>query len=369
MNNINIAKKKIDILCKKLKIYCKQYEYKNKKNKLKEINKKLEDLNIWKNKKKAQSLNKERFNLIKFLEEIDIIKKLLEESIIFLDLINESKNNKYFQEIFEKLKIIKKKISKIELKKKFIGKYDVYNCYIDIQAGSGGIDAQDWANMIMRMYIRWSETKYFKVDIIEKSIGEIAGIKSATLYIKGKNVYGLLKNENGIHRLVRKSPFNAHNRRHTSFSSAFIYPDIADSKKIIINPLDLRIDVYRSSGAGGQHVNCTESAVRITHIPTKTVVQCQSNRSQHKNKEQAMKQMKSKLHKLNIQKKHVEKKKIEKNKKNITWGRQIRSYYLDNSIVKDIRTGIEKKNIHDILNGNLDVFIEANLNKITYNKN
>lgn len=238
---------------------------------------------------------------------------------------------------------------------------DSSNCYLDIQAGSGGIEAQDWANMLLKMYLRWCELHHFNAKVIEESAGEIAGIKSATVYIIGNYAYGWLRTETGVHRLVRKSPFDSSKRRHTSFSSAFIYPEINNNINIQINPKDLRIDVYRASGAGGQHVNRTESAVRITHLPTNIVTQCQNDRSQHKNKEQAMKQLKAKIYEFELQKKTMEKRAREDTKSNINWGNQIRSYILDNSRVKDLRTGIEIRNIQTVLNGNIDIFIEASL--------
>jgi peptide chain release factor 2 len=243
----------------------------------------------------------------------------------------------------------------------FSNKHDNCNCYVDIQSGSGGTEAQDWSKILLRMYLKWSDKKGFKTEIIEESVGEIVGIKSSTIKVSGEYAFGWLRTETGIHRLIRKSPFDSGKRRHTSFSSVFIYPDIEDKINIEIHPSDLRVDVYRASGAGGQHVNRTESAVRITHLPTNIVTQCQSNRSQHKNKEQAIKQMKSKLYEMKIKEKKEKQKKIENNKLDISWGNQIRSYVLDNSKIKDLRTGIEKYNVQSVLDGDLDDFIEQSL--------
>lgn len=246
----------------------------------------------------------------------------------------------------------------------FFEKNDDNNCYIDIQSGSGGIDAQDWASILLRMYLRWLSNKGFHTKIITETEGEVSGIKSATVKVKGSYAYGWLKTESGIHRLVRKSPFDS-GRRHTSFVSVFIYPEVDDKINIYIRPDDLRIDVYKSSGSGGQHVNRTESAVRVTHIPSNIVTQCQSDRSQHKNKNQAIKQLKSKLYNLELQKKKSEKKMREDKKNDITWGNQIRSYVLDHSRIKDLRTGLEKRNIKAVLNGDLDDFVKTSIKKLS----
>lgn len=243
----------------------------------------------------------------------------------------------------------------------FSGKYDYAECYLDIQSGSGGTEAQDWAEMLLRMYLRWIEAKGFSSEIIEVSDGDVAGIKSATVKVSAEYAYGWLRTETGVHRLVRKSPFDSGNRRHTSFASVFIYPEIDDDIDIEINPADLRVDVYRASGAGGQHINKTESAVRITHIPTGVVTQCQNNRSQHSNRDQAMKQLKAKLYDLEIQKQNAEKQQMEDNKSDIGWGSQIRSYVLDDSRIKDLRTGVETRNTQAVLDGSLDQFIEESL--------
>lgn len=243
----------------------------------------------------------------------------------------------------------------------FSGDYDSADSYLDIQSGSGGTEAQDWAEMLLRMYLRWAESKGFTTEVMEVSDGDVAGIKSATIKVSGDYAYGWLRTETGVHRLVRKSPFDSGNRRHTSFASVFVYPEIDDNIDIDINPADLRIDVYRASGAGGQHVNRTESAVRITHIPTGIVTQCQNNRSQHSNKDQAMKQLKAKLYELEIQKKNAEKQQMEDNKSDIGWGSQIRSYVLDDSRIKDLRTGVETRNTQAVLDGDLDQFIEESL--------
>ena len=243
----------------------------------------------------------------------------------------------------------------------FSGDYDSADCYLDIQSGSGGTEAQDWAEMLLRMYLRWAESKGFTTEVMEVSDGDVAGIKSATIKVSGDYAYGWLRTETGVHRLVRKSPFDSGNRRHTSFASVFVYPEIDDNIDIDINPADLRIDVYRASGAGGQHVNRTESAVRITHIPTGIVTQCQNNRSQHSNKDQAMKQLKAKLYELEMQKKNAEKQHMEDNKSDIGWGSQIRSYVLDDSRIKDLRTGVETRNTQAVLDGDLDQFIEESL--------
>ncbi|CAE1149654.1 Peptide chain release factor 2 [Serratia rubidaea] len=253
------------------------------------------------------------------------------------------------------------KLEQLEFRRMFSGEYDSADCYLDIQAGSGGTEAQDWASMLLRMYLRWAEDKGFKTEIIEESDGDVAGIKSATIKIIGDYAFGWLRTETGVHRLVRKSPFDSGGRRHTSFSSVFVYPEVDDDIDIDINPADLRIDVYRASGAGGQHVNKTESAVRITHLPTNIVVQCQNDRSQHKNKDQAFKQLKAKLYEYEMQKKNADKQAMEDNKSDIGWGSQIRSYVLDDSRIKDLRTSVETRNTQAVLDGDLDKFIEASL--------
>lgn len=252
-------------------------------------------------------------------------------------------------------------IAALEFRRMFSGEMDPNNAYLEIQSGSGGTEAQDWAEMILRMYLRWAEKHGFKAELTEVSAGDVAGIKSATISIEGDYAYGWLRTEIGVHRLVRKSPFDSGNRRHTSFAAVFVSPEIDDDIEIDINPADLRIDVYRASGAGGQHVNKTESAVRITHMPTNAVVQCQNDRSQHKNKAAAMKQLKAKLYELEIQKRNADQKTQEDNKSDIGWGSQIRSYVLDQSRIKDLRTGVETGNTQAVLDGSLDQFIEASL--------
>jgi peptide chain release factor 2 len=243
----------------------------------------------------------------------------------------------------------------------FSGEMDINNAYLDIQSGAGGTEAQDWAEMILRMYLRWAESHKFKAEVIEVSAGEVAGVKSATVHVTGEYVYGWLRTETGVHRLVRKSPFDSGNRRHTSFASVFVSPEVDDNIDIQIDPSDLRIDVYRASGAGGQHVNRTESAVRITHLPTNIVVQCQNDRSQHKNKAQAMNQLKAKLYEFELQKRRAEASIVEEGKADVGWGSQIRNYVLDQSRIKDLRTGIETGNTQAVLDGGLDDFIEASL--------
>ncbi len=259
------------------------------------------------------------------------------------------------------LELFDKKVSELEFRRMFSGEMDPNNCFLDIQAGSGGTEAQDWAEMLLRMYLRWGEAQGFKTELMEVSPGDVAGIKSATIRFEGEYAFGWLRTEIGVHRLVRKSPFDSGNRRHTSFSAVFVSPEIDDSIEIDINPADLRIDVYRASGAGGQHVNRTESAVRITHMPTNTVVQCQNDRSQHKNKDQAMKQLKAKLYELEISKRSADQQALEETKSDIGWGSQIRSYVLDQSRIKDLRTGIETGNTQAVLDGGLNLFIEASL--------
>jgi peptide chain release factor 2 len=259
------------------------------------------------------------------------------------------------------LETFEEKIGELEFRRMFSGQMDANNAFLDIQAGSGGTEAQDWAEMLLRMYLRWGENHGFKTELMECSAGEVAGIKSATIHFQGDYAFGWLRTETGVHRLVRKSPFDSGNRRHTSFSSVFVSPEIDDSFEVEINPADLRIDVYRASGAGGQHVNKTESAVRITHLPTGLVSQCQNDRSQHKNKDQAMKQLKAKLYELEMQKRNENQQAVEESKSDIGWGSQIRSYVLDQSRIKDLRTNVETGNTQAVLDGGLDLFIEASL--------
>ncbi len=264
-------------------------------------------------------------------------------------------------EVEQDLEKFELKLAALEFRRMFSGELDANSAYLDIQSGAGGTEAQDWAEMVLRMYLRWAESHDFKAEVIETSAGEVAGIKSATVHIVGEYAYGWLRTETGVHRLVRKSPFDSGSRRHTSFASVFVSPEVDDDIEIEINPADLRIDVYRASGAGGQHVNRTESAVRITHSPTNIVVQCQNDRSQHKNKAQAMKQLKAKLYEFELQKRRAEASIVEEGKADVGWGSQIRNYVLDQSRIKDLRTGVETGNTQAVLDGGLDIFIEASL--------
>ena len=264
-------------------------------------------------------------------------------------------------EVVGDLDRFEKSVADLEFRRMFSGEMDANNAYVDIQSGAGGTEAQDWAEMLLRMYLRWAEAHGFKAEVIEASAGEVAGIKSATVHVVGEYGYGWPRTETGVHRLVRKSPFDSGNRRHTSFASVFVSPEVDDNIDIEIDPSDLRIDVYRASGAGGQHVNRTESAVRITHLPSNTVVQCQNDRSQHKNKATAMNQLKAKLYELEMQKRRAEASVVEENKADVGWGSQIRSYVLDQSRIKDLRTGVETGNTQAVLDGGLDAFIEASL--------
>ena len=278
-----------------------------------------------------------------------------------LDLVVEENDENSLVEVQKDVDGIEADVAKMEFRRMFSGETDPNNCYLDIQAGSGGTEAQDWANMLLRMYLRWGEAHGFKTEIIEVSDGEVAGIKSATIRLEGEYAFGWLRTETGVHRLVRKSPFDSGNRRHTSFSSVFVSPEIDDNIQIEINPADLKVDTYRASGAGGQHVNRTESAIRITHVPSGIVVQCQSDRSQHKNRDQAMKQLRSKLYEMEMQKRYAEKMRLEDSKMDIGWGSQLRSYVLDQSRIKDLRTNVESSNTGAVLDGDIDMFIEAAL--------
>lgn len=285
----------------------------------------------------------------------------LNDSSELLDMAIEENDQESVDDVISELGKLKKVIDDLEFRRMFSGEMDENNAFIDIQSGSGGTEAQDWASMILRMYLRWGEAQGFKTELIEVSDGEVAGIKSATIQFKGEYAYGWLRTETGVHRLVRKSPFDSGSRRHTSFASVFTYPEVNDDIEIDINTADLRIDTYRASGAGGQHINKTDSAVRITHLPTNTVVQCQNDRSQHKNKAQAMKLLKAKLYELEIMQQNEEKQALEDTKSDIGWGSQIRSYVLDQSRIKDLRTGIESSNTQAVLDGNLNPFMEASL--------
>ena len=308
---------------------------------------------------KQQKIKQELLqNINKINEDLNLIDYTINSLIEENDIAN---NSEMINEMYELGISIEDKLNSLETTMMFKSEEDAYDAYIDIQSGSGGTEAQDWVAMLLRMYLKWSESHSFKHEIVEISEGDVAGYKSATIKINGDFAYGWLRTETGIHRLVRKSPFDSGNRRHTSFASVFVYPQVNEDIEIEINPSDLRIDVYRASGAGGQHVNTTESAVRITHLPTKTVTQCQNDRSQHKNKESAMKQLRAKLYLYEMDKKNEIKNKVESEKSDISWGNQIRSYILDDSRIKDLRTKHETGNTQAVLDGDLDDFIERSL--------
>ena len=337
------------------------FDFDVKVERLEEVNAELEQPDIWNEPEKAQALGKERSSLEVIVNTIRQLEQGLEDVEGLLELAVEADDEETFHEAVAELDDLEQKLATLEFRRMFSGPHDAADCYVDLQAGSGGTEAQDWTEMLLRMYLRWAESKSFKTELVEVSDGDVAGIKSATIRVCGEYAFGWLRTETGIHRLVRKSPFDSNNRRHTSFSAAFVYPEIDEDIDIEINPADLRIDVYRASGAGGQHVNKTESAVRITHIPSGIVVQCQNGRSQHQNKDQAMKQLKAKLYEMEMMKKNAEKQALEESKSVIGWGSHIRSYVLDDSRIKDLRTGVENRNTQAVLDGDLDRFIEASL--------
>lgn len=316
---------------------------------------------MWNEPEKAQGLGRDKASLELIVETIDNLDGGCDDVEGLVELAVEAEDQETLDEAISESDDLETQLAKLEFRRMFSGKHDASNCYLDIQSGSGGTEAQDWANMLLRMYLRFGEAKGFKTELIEATDGDVAGIKGATIKISGEYAYGWLRTETGVHRLVRKSPFDSNSKRHTSFASAFVYPEIDDSIEIDINPADLRIDTYRASGAGGQHVNKTDSAVRITHLPTNAVVQCQADRSQHKNRDQAMKLLKAKLYELELKKQQDEKQSLEDTKSDIGWGSQIRSYVLDDSRIKDLRTGVENRNTQSVLDGNLDRFLEASL--------
>ena len=321
----------------------------------------LADPDVWGDRERAQNLGRERSGLEKVVLQLKTLSTGLTDSAELFQLAREENDSATMDELAIDLDRYATEIERLEFRRMFSNPMDAANAFLDVQAGSGGTEAQDWTEMLLRMYLKWAEAHGFDAEIIEASAGEVAGMKSATVHIRGDYAFGWLRTETGVHRLVRKSPFDSGNRRHTSFAAVFVSPEIDDKVDVEINPADLRVDVYRASGAGGQHVNRTESAVRITHMPSGIVVQCQNDRSQHKNKATAMKQLKAKLYELEMQKRRTEAQAIEDSKADIGWGSQIRSYVLDQARIKDLRTGVESGNTQAVLDGDLDRFIEASL--------
>jgi peptide chain release factor 2 len=321
----------------------------------------LENPDVWSDQERAQSLGQERARLEAIVTTLEDLQTGLADAGEMLELAIEEQDEEILESVVEDLAQMQVRVEQLEFQRMFSGEMDDHSCFLDIQAGSGGTEAQDWAEMLLRMYLRWAERRGWKADLVEVSAGDVAGIKSATVHLVGEYAYGWCRTETGVHRLVRKSPFDSGNRRHTSFAAVFVSPEVEDNFEIDLNPADLRIDVYRASGAGGQHVNTTDSAVRITHTPTGIVVQCQNDRSQHKNKDHAMKQLRAKLYEFEMQKRNEEHQKLEDSKSDIGWGSQIRSYVLDQSRIKDLRTSVEVGNTGSVLDGDLDQFVEASL--------
>jgi peptide chain release factor 2 len=337
------------------------FDYDLKRERLEEVNRELENPEIWNTPDKAQELGRERARLDDIVSGLDRIGAAIADNADLLAMAADEGDEGTLVAVAQDVQALERDVEKLEFQRMFSGEADPLPAFIDIQAGAGGTEAQDWSNILLRMYLRWAESRGWKAELLEVSDGEVAGIKSATVRIEGDYVYGWLKTETGVHRLVRKSPFDSDNRRHTSFASVFVSPEIDDNIEIDINPADLKTDVYRSSGAGGQHVNKTESAVRITHVPTNTIVACQTERSQHANRDRAMKMLRAKLYELELQKRNSEKQKLEDSKADIGWGSQIRNYVLDQSRIKDLRTGIERTDTQKVLDGDLDEFVEASL--------
>ncbi|MEN5061600.1 peptide chain release factor 2 [Luteimonas sp. TWI1416] len=336
-------------------------DYDARRERLEEVERELEDPTVWNDPERAQALGRERAMLDKTVNGIRDLTEGLDGAAELLELAESENDEDTAQAVVADIEGHAGQVDKLEFQRMFSGEMDSAAAFVDIQAGAGGTEAQDWAEMLLRMYLRWAESRGWKAELMEVSGGEVAGIKSATFRVEGDFAYGWLKTEIGVHRLVRKSPFDSDNRRHTSFTSVFVSPEVDDKIDIEINPADLRTDVYRSSGAGGQHVNKTESAVRITHVPTNTVVACQTERSQHANRDRAMKMLAAKLYELELQKRNAEKDALEATKSDIGWGSQIRNYVLDQSRIKDLRTGVERSDTQKVLDGDLDEFVEAAL--------
>jgi len=337
------------------------FDYAAKKDKLAEVELELGEPTVWDNPDKAQELGRERSALEAVVSTIDTLDRGLDDVAELLELALEESDEETVVEIESELAALEANLETLEFRRMFGGEMDPNNAFLEIQSGSGGTEAQDWAEMICRMYLRWGEAKGFKVELLEASGGDVAGIKSATIQFTGDYAFGWLRTETGVHRLVRKSPFDSGSRRHTSFASVFVTPEVDNDIDIDINPADLRVDTYRASGAGGQHVNKTDSAIRITHEPSGIVVQCQSQRSQHKNRDSAMKQLKSKLYEMEMLKRSEASQALEDTKSDIGWGSQIRSYVLDDQRIKDLRTHVQTGNCNAVLDGDLDLFIEASL--------
>ena len=337
------------------------FDIEAKQERLEEVNLELENPELWNDPERATKISKEKSQLDNVIGVITALDDKLEDAKAMIDLAVEADDATLLSDVQAELDEAEAKVADLEFKRMFSGEMDGNNCYVDIQSGSGGTEAQDWAEMLLRMYLRWCESHGFKADIMELSAGGVAGIKSASIHVKGDYAFGWLRTEIGVHRLVRKSPFDSNNGRHTSFAAVFVSPEIDDNIEIDINPADLRIDTYRSSGAGGQHVNTTDSAVRITHQPTGIVVACQNERSQHANKDTAMKMLRAKLYEREMMQRMEKQQALEETKSDIGWGSQIRSYVLDDSRIKDLRTGVETSNTQAVLDGDLDKFIEASL--------
>ena len=337
------------------------FDYDVKREKLEEVERELESPDVWSDPERAQNLGRERASLEGIVNTLDKIQLALEETLELYALAREDNDEAMLGDIAAELSRVEKTVVDLEFRRMFAGDMDSHNAFVDIQAGSGGTEAQDWAEMLLRMYLRWAESRGFSTELLEVSAGDVAGIKSATIHVRAEYAYGWLRTETGVHRLVRKSPFDSGSRRHTSFAAVFVSPELDDNVEVEINPADLRVDVYRASGAGGQHVNKTESAVRITHIPSGVVVQCQNDRSQHKNRATAMGQLKARWYELVQQKRREQADLVEDSKADIGWGSQIRSYVLDQSRVKDLRTNVESSQPSAVLDGDLDEFLEESL--------
>jgi peptide chain release factor 2 len=337
------------------------FDFDTKQERLAEVGELAEDPAIWQDAKRAQDLGRERKMLEGVVLGLGKIQQDLADAGELFEMAQAENDDESLNATAADIQDIEKRVADMEFRRMFAHPMDPNNCFVDIQSGSGGTEAQDWASMLLRMYLRYCERKGFSVEVLEQSDGEVAGIKGASLKVTGDYAYGHLRTETGVHRLVRKSPFDSGNRRHTSFSSVFVFPEVDDSIEVEINPADLRVDTYRASGAGGQHINKTDSAVRITHLPTNIVVQCQSDRSQHRNRAEAMAMLKSRLYEEELRKRNEEKQVLEDGKSDIGWGHQIRSYVLDQSRIKDLRTNVEIGNTQSVLDGDLDDFISASL--------